>query len=119
MGEHCVAGFDQLRLDDADRAGGKGANLGELVAARLPVPPGFVVLRSGYERVVTDAAGAELDELHRQALSAVAEIERVSELCAQMREIVHRVTFPEDVRAQILDAYRALGDHVPVAVRSS
>ncbi|WP_167486270.1 PEP/pyruvate-binding domain-containing protein [Nocardia terpenica] len=45
-----VARLDQLRLDDADRAGGKGTNLGELVAAKLPVPPGFVLLRDCYRQ---------------------------------------------------------------------
>ncbi|MFE6922427.1 hypothetical protein ACFVAV_15405 [Nocardia sp. NPDC057663] len=39
MGEF-VTEFSGLRLADADRAGGKGASLGELVAAGLPVPPG-------------------------------------------------------------------------------
>ena len=32
-----IADFSALRLSDAEEAGGKGANLGELVAARLPV----------------------------------------------------------------------------------
>lgn len=43
-----VRDFSTLGLADAEEAGGKGANLGELVAAGLPVPPGFVLLRSGY-----------------------------------------------------------------------
>ncbi|WP_040800864.1 phosphoenolpyruvate synthase [Nocardia higoensis] len=119
MGEHFVAGFDRLRLDDADRAGGKGANLGELVAAKLPVPPGFVVLRSCYEHVVADNVGAELDELHRQALAAVTDSSRVADLCSRMREIVHRAALVDDARAEVLDAYRALGDRARVAVRSS
>lgn len=118
MGEHYVAGFDRLRLVDADRAGGKGANLGELVAARLPVPPGFVVLRSCYEQVVADPMGEELDRLHQQALAAT-ETAQVADLCTRMRDIVHRAVLGDDARAEILDAYRALGDHPRVAVRSS
>ncbi|WP_067857217.1 phosphoenolpyruvate synthase [Nocardia shimofusensis] len=119
MGERYVAGFDGLRLGDADRAGGKGANLGELVAARLPVPPGFVVLRSCYEQFISGTAGAELDSLHQQALEAVSDTTRVADLCSRMREIVHRVALGGDARAEILDAYRALGDRARVAVRSS
>uniref|UniRef100_UPI0039EF4849 hypothetical protein n=1 Tax=Sinomonas sp. G460-2 TaxID=3393464 RepID=UPI0039EF4849 len=34
--------LDSLRAADLPDAGGKGANLGELLAAGLPVPPGFV-----------------------------------------------------------------------------
>jgi pyruvate,water dikinase len=38
-------------LGEGDRAiaGGKGANLGELLRASLPVPPGFVVRVGGHE----------------------------------------------------------------------
>jgi pyruvate,water dikinase len=40
--------FDDLRRTDVAFAGGKGANLGELVSAGLPVPPGFVVGAPAY-----------------------------------------------------------------------
>lgn len=43
-----VPDIASLRIADADDAGGKGANLGELVAAGLPVPPGFVLMRAAY-----------------------------------------------------------------------
>lgn len=117
MGEY-IASFEELGLADAGRAGGKGANLGELVSARLPVPPGFVILRGCYDQVVAAGAdGAELDRLHRQALdSSGADTER---LCARMRDLVHAVAPEGSVREAILDAYRALGEDVAVAVRSS
>ena len=38
-----VIGFDTLGKNDTPTAGGKGANLGEMTTAGLPVPPGFVV----------------------------------------------------------------------------
>jgi len=43
-----VRDIASLRIADAEDAGGKGANLGELVAADLPVPGGFVLMRSAY-----------------------------------------------------------------------
>ena len=43
-----VRDISTLRISDAEEAGGKGANMGELVAAKLPVPPGFVLLRDCY-----------------------------------------------------------------------
>ncbi len=39
----------------ADAAGGKGASLGELVRAGLPVPNGFVVTRSAFDRFMAEA----------------------------------------------------------------
>ena len=36
----------ELRRDDAAEFGGKSANLGELLAAEIPVPPGFAISAS-------------------------------------------------------------------------
>ncbi|MFJ9365803.1 phosphoenolpyruvate synthase [Nocardia sp. NPDC101769] len=124
MGDY-VATFDELRLTDADRAGGKGANLGELVAAHLPVPPGFVVLKSAYEEVICAGAhGPELDELHTRGLAAAQgatrdEAQQLDELCRRMREFVHDTPMSPAVRDAVLSAYHRLGDAVTVAVRSS
>ncbi|MFE3798309.1 phosphoenolpyruvate synthase [Nocardia tengchongensis] len=124
MGDY-VAAFDELRLTDADRAGGKGANLGELVAAKLPVPPGFVVLAAAYEEVIQAGPhGPELDELHARGLAAAAsathsDAEQLDELCRRMRELVHDTPITSAVRDAALSAYHRLGDSVLVAVRSS
>ena len=67
-----VSDISALRLSDAEEAGGKGANMGELVVAGLPVPPGFVLMRSSY--LVSMRAGGvdtELAALHREALTQV------------------------------------------------
>ena len=40
--------FEDISLRDTDSVGGKGANLGELTAGGLPVPPGFVVTGEAY-----------------------------------------------------------------------
>ncbi len=51
-----IAWFTDIRLADVATVGGKGANLGELTAAGLPVPPGFVVTASAYLAAI-DASG--------------------------------------------------------------
>ena len=71
------------RITDAEEAGGKGANMGELVAARLPVPPGFVLLRDCYQQSMRwGGVDAELSALHREALQNVADTTRLAELRA-------------------------------------
>ncbi|WP_280381508.1 phosphoenolpyruvate synthase [Nocardia wallacei] len=120
-----VADLGQLRLADADRAGGKGANLGELGAARLPVPPGFVLLRSAYQAVVEQGPhGPELDDLHRQALRATESheppgVQRLEDLCRRMRELVLDSKPSRSVREATVAEYHRLGDNAQVAVRSS
>ncbi|APE34878.1 phosphoenolpyruvate synthase [Nocardia mangyaensis] len=119
MGEF-VAEFSALRMEDADRAGGKGANLGELVAADLPVPAGFVVLAAAYEHAIAASpAGSELGQLHDQALASVNDTTLLAERCEKMAAIIRTVDLDGAIGGPVSAAYRALGDEVPVAVRSS
>ena len=39
-----------LHMSDSTSAGNKGALLGELFHQHIPVPPGFVVLNTAFER---------------------------------------------------------------------
>lgn len=81
-----VRDISTLRIADAEEAGGKGANIGELVAARLPVPPGFVLLRSCYQHSIrAGGVDVELSVLHREALATVADTSHLAELCEQMQ----------------------------------
>lgn len=103
-----------------EEAGGKGANLGELVAADLPVPHGFVVMRSAYlDSVRMGGVEAELAALHTEALTHAADTARLSELCRRMQSLVNKAGLSPSVRDATLAAYRALGTDVVVAVRSS
>ena len=47
-----VMWFEELSVGDVDLVGGKGANLGELTGAGLPVPPGFVVTAGAYRDAI-------------------------------------------------------------------
>ena len=107
--------FDELGRDDIEQAGGKGANLGELTRAGLPVPPGFVIVTDAYRAYVAEHQLADKIAALAGPTDDPAEYESASD------EI--RALFAEEVsdplRAEIADEYAALGDDVPVAVRSS
>jgi rifampicin phosphotransferase len=107
--------FDELGQDDIDQAGGKGANLGELTRAGLPVPPGFVILTDAYRSYV-----AEHQLAGKIAALAVPTDDpgRYESASEQIRALfAGEVSDP--LRAEIAEAYAALGEDVPVAVRSS
>lgn len=115
-----ISNIATLRLDDAEEAGGKGANMGELVAAGLPVPPGFVLMRRSYlASMEAGGVDTELAALHREALAQVDNTARVGELCQRMRALVAKAGVSQEVREQLLESYRALGPNCVVAVRSS
>jgi pyruvate,water dikinase len=115
-----VRNISTLRITDAEEAGGKGANMGELVAAQLPVPPGFVLLRDCYrDSMRSGGVEAELNALHHQAIGDFGDATRLSELCDWMQALVHKAGVDDAVRRPVLDAYHALGADAVVAVRSS
>ncbi|MDN5915427.1 MAG: phosphoenolpyruvate synthase [Pseudonocardia sp.] len=97
-----------LGRDDLAVAGGKGANLGELVRAGLPVPDAVVVSTDAYAAVVQGAGLAATIEAGLLAADGGAGI----------RAAFAAVTVPDGLRAKILAAYAELGGG-PVAVRSS
>lgn len=115
-----VEDIANLGMADAEEAGGKGANMGEMVAAHLPVPPGFVVLRDSYLASMSSAlVSDELNAAHREALLRAGDPGLFDDLCATMKALVIKAGMPDDVREAILSSYRALGPNCFVAVRSS
>jgi pyruvate,water dikinase len=113
-----------LSFGEVDRAtlplvGGKAANLGELVRAGLPVPPGFCVTTTAYDLVAQDAGlGSILDALTQ---TSPDDTPRLAEHAAAARTSLLEARVPEAVTRSITAAYKELGNGtaVPVAVRSS
>jgi rifampicin phosphotransferase len=113
-----------IPFGDIDRTslpvvGGKGANLGELTRAGLPVPSGFCVTTAAYE-VVAEGAGLDpiLDDLAETRADDTA---RLAELAAAARATLLAARVPSTVAEAVIEAYRELedGTSIPVAVRSS
>ena len=110
-----------LHCTDTDIAGGKGANLGELVSASFPVPPGFVVTAQAY---LASMEAAEIrDELGKLS-TRPAGPEDLTALAAELQALVRKAGPGPEVRDALDTAYAELGRRVGtptpvVAVRSS
>ena len=52
VGFDFVIGLDKVGRQDIKVAVGKGANLGEIIKAGIPVPEGFVVTTSSFDRLI-------------------------------------------------------------------
>jgi pyruvate,water dikinase len=59
-GGEVVEPLSRLGMADAGRAGGKGANLGEMLGAGFPVPDGFVVMAGAF-RAAMQAGGVDAE----------------------------------------------------------
>jgi len=112
-----IAWFAEVGKEDIGLAGGKGANLGEMTRARIPVPPGFIVTADAYRRFL---AASGLRPTIEKLVSPLdyndsAQLQRVSR---QIKDRIVTVPVPEDIIRDIKEAYRQLGGG-SVAVRSS
>ncbi|MGZ4552591.1 MAG: PEP/pyruvate-binding domain-containing protein, partial [Mycobacteriaceae bacterium] len=113
-----VKPIDQVSSEDTPQVGGKAANLGELWHARFPVPSGFVVVADGYLDAVTEGGVRELLRVEF-APGRNAAYKDLSELAESRASLIRELAVPPQMRAEIVSAYRNLGDSVRVAVRSS
>lgn len=113
-----TAWFQDLGVDNADLAGGKGANLGELTAAGLPVPAGFVITSEAYLAAIEASGAREKLEVAVLGLDADSDVAltAASDLASTL---VRSTPIPTDVAQAIREAYQLLGNHARVAVRSS
>lgn len=117
-----VRTLDDVGGDDLALVGGKGANLGELVAAGIPVPDAFCVTTAAYRRHLDEngllcAISALLDAIDHESTESV---ERTSE---SIRATIVAAPTPPDIERQVAAAYatmsaRTRGD-LAVSVRSS
>jgi pyruvate,water dikinase len=112
-----------LRRGDEARFGGKSASLGELMAAEIPVPPGFAVSTSAFHAFLDEGGlRARVDEaLAGLDLDDVGAVQAASRAVA---EAMRALPLPDDVRGGIAERHAALaaevGEEEPaVAVRSS
>src|SRR5215210_5889353 len=115
-----TAWFDEIRKDDIALAGGKGANLGELSRAGLPVPPGFVVTTTAYDAFV-EANGIGDAIVGRALVTRADDPAGFEEVAEGIRALFSGGKVPEEMADEIRAAYQELGEDggTPVAVRSS
>jgi pyruvate,water dikinase len=113
-----VVSLGDVRRADVDRVGGKGANLGELMAAGQPVPDGFAVTASAYLTAITDAGiREELTDITREAVTA--DPDAITDLAGRARALLDAMPIPEALASTIVARYESMGPEVAVAVRSS
>ncbi|MDB5238307.1 MAG: hypothetical protein JWM46_577 [Candidatus Kaiserbacteria bacterium] len=109
--------FERLTKGDAGIAGGKGASLGEMTQAGIPVPPGFVILAGAFEQFLDESnLSQELDAIfHTVNNQEIRTVELASE---RIQSLILAAQMPEDIATAIVADFRKLNASF-VAVRSS
>ena len=119
--------FHEVGLEDVPLVGGKNASLGEMIRELSPlgvrVPEGFATTSEAYwhfleHNGLKEAIARELGELDPEDPKALQRVSR------RLRNLILKGEYPQDLREEILEAYRRLSEEageeeIPVAVRSS
>lgn len=115
--------FEELSKEDVAIAGGKGANLGELTQAGIPVPPGFVITSRTYDQFMKDTGifNETMDILDALDVNNNKELQKAAK---DIKDIINKTEIPDEIKIIIIEAYNALcrrigKDDAFVAVRSS
>ncbi len=109
--------FSSLSKKSVGEAGGKGASLGEMTKAGIPVPNGYVILSASFEKFLEETdLNVEIDSIldsvnHKEMQS----IENASE---EIKALMMNAKMPKDIEKEIIISFKKL-DSVFVAVRSS
>lgn len=112
-----VVWFEDVGKEDIPQVGGKGANLGEMTKARIPVPPGFIVTSHSYFYFLEKAG---LVPRIREMVSGLDsnDSRKLQKIAYEIIELLNNADMPPDIAQEIAQAYGKLGGG-PVAVRSS
>jgi pyruvate,water dikinase len=116
-----IRDFSQIDKDDIKLVGGKGANLGEMVQAGLPVPSGFALTAPAYFYFLKH------NDLQKQIAASLKLLDRNEptslEITAKkIQRLITQAEVPQDIVKEVFLAYEQLGGilrQALVAVRSS
>ncbi|NEP19106.1 MAG: phosphoenolpyruvate synthase [Leptolyngbya sp. SIO4C1] len=121
-----ICPFNTLKNQDVEKVGGKNASLGELISALsaegVRVPDGFAISAEAYRLFVEEN---QLEAKIRAQLQALEQQKQsLAETGKAIRNLFLEVSFPNDLEADIREAYRVLSQQyqveaADVAVRSS
>jgi len=109
--------FNNISQRDVHIAGGKGASLGEMIQAGIPVPPGFVVLASAFDRFLHET-DLEVDIEAQLKKVNYRDVNSVEKYSVVIRDLIHDARIPKDLQLEILSEFNKLKVKY-VAVRSS
>ncbi|HEX8932544.1 MAG TPA: phosphoenolpyruvate synthase [Patescibacteria group bacterium] len=113
--------FKEISKHDVGIVGGKGANLGEMVRAKFPVPDGFVVTSQAYFNFLRE------NQLMAKIKALLATVnydrpESLAQVSIHIKKLIMHAKMSEKLIVEIEKAYRKLGGifkNTLVAVRSS
>ena len=119
-----VVWLDQVGKNDIQLVGGKCANLGELTAKGISVPPGFAVTADAFRRFLEETRIGDVIHKALNSSNGPRDPKQYEEASEEIRKIIESAPMPADIAEEVRVAYHNLEKktgtaQVKVAVRSS
>jgi len=116
-GQKAIVWFNEVTKEDVPTVGGKGANLGEMTKAKIPVPPGFIVTADAYFDFL--AKTKLIGEIHKLLKPLNPDnSNQLHQIAGQVKQLIIDTPIPPEIAKEIEQAYDKM-DGGLVAVRSS
>ncbi|MCJ7762939.1 phosphoenolpyruvate synthase, partial [Candidatus Bathyarchaeota archaeon] len=123
--EKRILWFEELGKEDIPLVGGKNANLGEMLRAKINVPPGYAIAAHAYHEFITKTGIAEkIYKAIEKTVTDVNDPKQYEEASKRIRRLIESTSMPSEIAEEITAAYSELGERIGmkdvfVAVRSS
>ena len=110
--------FNKIRASDLPLVGGKGANLGEMIHAGFPVPPGFCLTTTAFQTFVANCSS--MDRFYAALAALPAEdLVATRKIGGEIRQTLQTVPIPDAITTAVRQAWHDLDPNAAYAVRSS
>ena len=95
-----ISWFNEITKSDIATVGGKGANLGEMTKAGIPVPPGFVITSDTYFDFIKEASIIDKIRCLLEPLD-VNDSKRLQQVAAQVMQLILDAHMPKHIAEEI------------------
>lgn len=118
MKKKYIAWFEEIGKEDVPTVGGKGANLGEMFNAGIPVPYGFVVTASAYFDFIKETDIAKKISNYLKLLNH-KDPKNLQQTSENIIKLILKTSVPKDLAREIMLAYISLASRANKTSRIS
>lgn len=96
--------LDELTKESGPIAGGKSANLGEMISLKLPVPPGFVVTINAFDKFIElNEIKDQIDEMIEKC--DVDDTKQLLQTSKDIKSLILKGEYPQAIKYEITQSY--------------
>jgi pyruvate,water dikinase len=125
MNNRIIFWLDELGKDDVNLVGRKCAFLGEMMKIGLPIPRGFVLSMSAFDKFMgANSLGEEISGYLSELRETPSDLRQAEAVSRQIYDAIEKREIPQEIRHRVETSYQKLSrlcgtNEIPVSVRSS